>query len=88
MAGGRATPGGSGGSATVAPAVECKIITLTNNIIITSLSAIDKLQIKAQQIIPLVGLARSKQDPTNRAHVARYFIPPPASRGQFKQQQS
>ena len=34
----------------------------------------DKLQLKAAILIPLVGLARSKQDPINRGHGARYPI--------------
>ncbi len=39
----------------------------------------DKLQSKAATIIPLVGLARSKQDPINRGHGAQYlYRPPPA----------
>ena len=39
----------------------------------------DKLQLKAAIILPLVGLARSKQDPVNRGHGAQYlYRPPPA----------
>ena len=39
----------------------------------------DKLQLKAAAILPLVGLARSKQDPINRGHGAQYlYRPPPA----------
>ncbi len=39
----------------------------------------DKLQLKAATILPLVGLARSKQDPINRVHSAHCFYrPPPA----------
>ena len=41
----------------------------------------DKLQLKAATILPLVGLARSKQDPINRGHGAQYLYRPPASRG-------
>ena len=34
---------------------------------------------KAGKILPLVGLARSKQDPINRGHGAQYsYCPPPA----------
>ncbi len=33
----------------------------------------DKLQLKAATILPLVGLARSKQDPINRGHGAQYL---------------
>ena len=33
----------------------------------------DKLQVKAARILPLVGLARSKQDPINRGHGAEYY---------------
>ena len=39
----------------------------------------DKLQLKAATILPLVGLARSKQDPINGGHGAQYlYHPPPA----------
>ena len=39
----------------------------------------DKLRLKAATIPPLVGLARSKQDPINRGHGAQYlYRPPPA----------
>ncbi len=39
----------------------------------------DKLQLKAATILPLVELARSKQDPINRGHGAQYlYRPPPA----------
>ena len=39
----------------------------------------DKLQVKAAKCLPLVGLARSKQDPINRGHGAQYlYRPPPA----------
>ncbi len=39
----------------------------------------DKLQLKAAIILPLVGLARSKQDLINRGHGAQYlYCPPPA----------
>ena len=39
----------------------------------------DKLHIKAAKILPLVGLARSKQDPINRGHGAQsLFRHPPA----------
>ena len=39
----------------------------------------DKLQEKAAKFLPLVGLARSKQDPINRGHGAQYlYRPPPA----------
>ena len=39
----------------------------------------DKLELKAATILPLVGLARSKQDPINRGHGAQYlYRPPPA----------
>ena len=37
----------------------------------------DKLQVKAAKILPLVGLARSKQDPINREHGAQYLCRPP-----------
>ena len=33
----------------------------------------EKLQLKAATILPLVGLARSKQDPINRGHGAQYL---------------
>ncbi len=40
----------------------------------------DKLQVKAAIIPPLLGLARSKQDPINRGHGAQYlYCPPPAA---------
>ncbi len=43
----------------------------------------DKLQLKAAIILPLVGLARSKQDPVNRVHGAQYlYRPPPAGANQ------
>ncbi len=35
-----------------------------------------KLKIKAATILPLVGLARSKQDPINRVHGAPYLTAP------------
>ncbi len=39
----------------------------------------DKLQPKAATILPLVGVARSKQDPINRGHSAQcWYRPPPA----------
>ncbi len=39
----------------------------------------DKLQLKAAIILPLVGLARSKQDPINGGHGAQYlYCPLPA----------
>ncbi len=39
----------------------------------------DRLQLKAATILPLVGLARSKQDPIDRGHGAQYlYRPPPA----------
>ena len=39
----------------------------------------DKLHVKATKILPLVGLARSKQDPINHRHVAQFSNrPPPA----------
>ncbi len=41
----------------------------------------DKLQIEAAQILPLDGLARSKQDPINRGHSAHYLHRPPAIGG-------
>ena len=42
----------------------------------------DKLQVKAAKFLPLVGLARSKQDPINRGHGAQYlYRPPPAGAG-------
>jgi hypothetical protein len=43
----------------------------------------DKLQVKAAKFLPLVGLARSKRDPSNRGHGAPYLYPFPASRGQM-----
>ncbi len=39
----------------------------------------DKLQSKAATILPLVGLARSKQDPINRGHGVQYLYRPPAA---------
>ena len=42
----------------------------------------DKLQVKAAKFLPLVGLARSKQDPINQPWArCSVFISPPASRG-------
>ena len=44
----------------------------------------DKLQVKAQQAakcLPLVGLAKSKQDPINRGHGAQYLNRPPPAAG-------
>ncbi len=39
----------------------------------------DKLHLRAAIVLPLVGLARSKQDPSNRGHGAQYvYRPPPA----------
>ena len=39
----------------------------------------EKLQLKAATILPLVELARSKQNPINRGHWAQYlYRPPPA----------
>ena len=39
----------------------------------------DKLQVNAVKCLPLVRLARSKQDPINRGHGAQYlYRPPPA----------
>ena len=39
----------------------------------------DKLHVKAAKFLPLVGLARSKQDPINRGHGAQYlYRRPPA----------
>ena len=39
----------------------------------------DKLHVKAAKFLPLVGLARSKQDLFNRGHGAQYlYRPPPA----------
>ncbi len=32
----------------------------------------DKLHVKAAKFLPLVGLARSKQDPINHRHDAQY----------------
>ena len=38
-----------------------------------------KLQVQAAKFLPLVGLARSKQDPINLGHGAQYlYRPPPA----------
>ena len=37
----------------------------------------DKLQVKAAKFLPLVGLARSKQDPINRGHGAQCLYRPP-----------
>ena len=39
-------------------------------------SSADKLHAKAAQILPLVGLARSKKHPINRGHGARYLYRP------------
>ena len=42
-------------------------------------SPADKLQVKAANFLPLVGLARSKQDPIKCGHGAQYlYRPPPA----------
>ena len=39
----------------------------------------DKLQVKADRLLPLVGLARSKQDPVSSGHSAQHlYRPPPA----------
>ena len=39
----------------------------------------DKLQLMAAKVLPLDGLARSKQDPINPWHGAQYlYRPPPA----------
>ena len=35
-------------------------------------AAADKLQVKAVKVLPLVGHARSKQDPINRGHGAQH----------------
>ena len=40
----------------------------------------DKLQLKAAILLPLVGLARSKQDPINRGRGAQYLCCPPPAR--------
>ena len=41
----------------------------------------DKLHVKAAKFLPLVGLARSKQDPINHKHGAQCFHrPPPAGK--------
>ena len=54
-------------------------------IIITCFSCLEarcvcrQAAVKAAKILPLVGLARSKQDPINRGHGAQYlYRPPPA----------
>ncbi len=39
-----------------------------------------KLQLKAAAILPLLGLARFKQDPINRGHGAQYLCRPPPAR--------
>ena len=40
--------------------------------------------VKAAKILPLDGLARSKQDAINRGHGAQYlYRPPPAEAGQY-----
>ena len=38
--------------------------------------------VKAAKILPLDGLARSKQDPINRGHGAQYLYHPPPARAQ------
>jgi hypothetical protein len=44
----------------------------------------DKLQVKAVKLLPLVGLARSKEDPINRGHGAQYlYRPPPTGANPF-----
>ena len=62
------------------------------NIIITNITRISCLEarcvcrqaaVKAAKIVPLVGLARSKQDPNQPWARCSVFIPPPASRGQY-----
>ena len=45
----------------------------------------DTLQEEAAKFLPLVRLARSKQDPINRGHGAQYLHRPPASRGRHTQ---
>ena len=42
----------------------------------------DKVQVKAAKVLPLVGLARSKQDPINYGHGAQYLycLPPAGAR--------
>ncbi len=42
----------------------------------------DKLHLKAATVLPPVGLARYKQEPTNRGQGAQYLYRPPVSRGQ------
>jgi hypothetical protein len=61
------------------------IIIITITIIITRFSYLEarcvcrQAAVKAAKILPLVGLARSKQDPINRGHGAQYlYRPPPA----------
>jgi hypothetical protein len=36
----------------------------------------DKLHVKAANILPLVGLARSKQDPVNNGHGSQFHTGP------------
>ena len=43
----------------------------------------DKLQVEAAKCLPLVGLARSKQDPINRGHGAQYLYRPPTSQSLY-----
>ncbi len=45
----------------------------------------DKLQMKAATILPLAGLARSKQDAMNRGHGAQYLYRPPPAKASWLQ---
>ncbi len=44
----------------------------------------DNVQLKAATSLPLVGLARSKQNPIQKWAWCSVFMPPPASQGQCR----
>ncbi len=55
------------------------IIIMTRSSCQRQVASADKLHVKAAKILPFVGLARSKQDPTIRRHGAQcMYRPPPA----------
>ena len=44
----------------------------------------DKLQVNAAKFLPLVRLARSKQDPINHGHGAQFLHRPPPARATYQ----
>jgi hypothetical protein len=55
------------------------IITITHFSCLEARCVCRQATVKAAKILPLVGLARSKQDPINCGHGAQYtYRPPPA----------